>query len=296
MKASVARVLILMVGGLGMALPAAAASATCDRACMTGLISQYVDALVAHDPSRLPVAPDARVNEDFKASKLGEGLWKTVTAKTDFRHDYIDLRKQVAAAHVVLKEGDVNVLLSVVLHVTDRKISGIETQVQKVDSSSRFRPTELGKPVRGMDDAVPKGKRQSRESMVRTALLYPEGLRIGSFIDAGTPFAASAYRVENGVITAGQGCGRADCSMYSQNITVHPGIIASVAAVDEEQGTVLLWMNFGHAGNSYGEGNSLVTYESFKVWGGEIHSVNAFFKGMPISTARFWPSTDKVYR
>ncbi len=91
------------------------------------------------------------------------------------------------------------------------------------------------------------------------------------------------------MITAGGGCGRADCGMYAQNITVHPSIIASVAAVDEENGTVLLWMNFGHAGTSYGEGNSLVTYEAFKVWGGQIHSINAFFLGLPISTARFWP-------
>ena len=43
--------------------------------------------------------------------------------------------------------------------------------------------------------------------------------------------------------------------MYEQNIIVHPSIIASVAAVDEENGTVLLWMNFGHTGNAYGEGN-----------------------------------------
>ena len=75
---------------------------------------------------------------------------------------------------------------------------------------------------------------------------------------------------------------------------VHPSIIASVAAVDEENGVVLLWMNFGHTGSSYGEGNSLVTFEAFKVWGGQIHSINAFFKGLPVGTGRFWPSSDPV--
>ena len=67
-----------------------------------------------------------------------------------------------------------------------------------------------------------------------------------------------------------------------------------MAAVDEENGVVLLWMNFGHTGSSYGEGNALVTFEAFKVWGGQIHSINAFFKGLPISTSRFWPSADPV--
>ena len=32
-----------------------------------------------------------------------------------------------------------------------------------------------------------------------TALLYPEGLRIGTSLDAKTPFAKEAYRVENGL-------------------------------------------------------------------------------------------------
>jgi hypothetical protein len=273
----------------------AAAAENCDRACLSGLITQYVDALVARDVAKLPLTkPDVKFTEQGKAMKLGEGLWKTATGKGTFRHDYLDLKKQVAAAHVVVLEGQVQVLYSVLLHIKDRKIDGIETLVQRTGSDGRFRPTELGKPVRGMDDPVPSGKKMSREAMVRTALTYTEGLRVGSFIDAGTPFSADAYRVENGMILAGPGCGRADCGLYAQNIIVHPGIIASVAAVDEENGTVLLWMNFGHTGTSYGEGNALVTYEAFKVWGGQIHSINAFFLGLPISTARFWPSSDPV--
>jgi len=75
---------------------------------------------------------------------------------------------------------------------------------------------------------------------------------------------------------------------------VHPSIIANVAVVDEENGVVVLWMNFGHTGDSYGVGNSLVTFEAFKVWGGEIHSVNAFFKGLPVGTSRYWPTSDRV--
>jgi hypothetical protein len=272
----------------------AAAAGNCDRACLTALISQYVDALVARDHSRLPLAAKVRVTEDSRAIPLGEGLWKTVTGKGSFRHDYLDTRKQVAASHVVVLEGQNQALLSVLLHVQDSRIAGIETLVQRITPASRFQPTELGKPVRGMNDPVPAGRKQSRKSMIRTALTYPEGLRVGSFTDGRTPFAPATYRVENGVITAGEGCGRGDCGMYAQNIILHPGIIASVAAVDEENGVVLLWMNFGHTGSAYGEGNALVTFEAFKVWGGQIHSINAFFKGLPLATARFWPSSDPV--
>jgi hypothetical protein len=195
---------------------------------------------------------------------------------------------------VLLQVGKTQALLSLLLHVKDRRIAGIETLVQRVPTEGRFQPTELGKPVKGMNDPVPAGKKQSRVSMIRTALTYTEGLRIGSFIDGGTPFAPDTYRVENGVITAGAGCGREDCGMYAQNLLLHPSIVASVAVVDEDNGVVVLWMNFGHTGSSYGEGNSLVTFEAFKVWGGQIHSINAFFKGMPIATSRFWPSADPV--
>lgn len=266
----------------------------CDRDCLTNMITQYVEALMEHDPSKLPLDDHARYTEDGRAAILGGGIWQSLTAKGTFRQDYIDTRKQVAAAHVHFFEGDTQVLVSALLYVKDKKITGIETLVQRVTPESRFQPTELGAPIRGMNDPVPRGKKQSRASMIQTALTYTEGLRIGNFTDGGTPFAAEAYRVENGVITAGQGCGRADCGMYTQRLLVHPGIIASVAAVDEENGVVLLWMNFGHTGSSYGEGNALVTFEAFKVWGKEIHAINAFFKGLPISTSRYWPSSDPV--
>jgi hypothetical protein len=264
----------------------------CDRACLTGLMTQFINALVAHDPATLPLAATVKYTEDSRTAQLGQGIWKSVTAAGGFRQDYIDTRRQLAAAHVLLREGDTQVLYSVLLHVSSMKITGIETLAQRVAGGGRFQPTELGKPIRGMNDPIPAGKRNSREQMIRIALTYPEGLRVGNFTDGGTPFAANSYRVENGIITADETDARR--RMYEQNIMVHPGVIASVAAVDEDNGTVLLWMNFGHTGDSYGVGNALVTFEAFKVWDDKIQSVNAFFKGLPISTARFWPSSDPV--
>ena len=270
-------------------------AADCDRACLSGLVTQYVDALVEHDPKPLPVAPNVRFTEDSRELELGEGLWQTVTGKGDFRHDYLDTEKQIAAAHIELFEGTTPVLYSLLLHVEDGRIAGVESLVQRITPDSRFQPTELDKPIRGMNDAVPAGKRQARESMIATALTYTEGLRIGNFTDAETPFAPETYRVENGVITAGEGCGFGNCGMYSQRIMLHPSIVASVAAVDEEAGVVVLWMNFGFT-NSYGPGNSLVTYEAFKIWDGQIHAINAFFAPLPISTPRSWPSADPLPR
>jgi hypothetical protein len=279
--------------GLAALIPQAAAAQDCDRQCLSGMITTYVDAMVARDHSRLPLAGEVRFTEDGRILPLGEGLWKTASGKGTFRQDYLDTTAKVAAAHVELREGANPVLYSVVLHMDGQRIGGIETLVQRITPQSRFQPTELGKPIRGMNDPVPAGQRQSREAMIATALTYTNGLRIGSFIDAETPFAPEAYRVENGVITAGEGCLLPECGLTRQAIMVHPSILPSVAAVDEENGTVLLWMNFGFT-NSYGEGNALVTFEAFKVYGGTIHAINAFFAPLPISTPRVWPTLDRV--
>lgn len=284
-------VAILVFVALPGFLPAAAVAQSCDRACLSGLLTQYVDAVVARDPARLPVTANVRFTQDSQEMKLGDGIWKSVTAKTGFRHDYLDTAKQVAASHVLLMEGSNHIMYSVLLYVKDRKIAGIETLVQRVTPDARFQPTELGGPVKGMNDPVPVGKKMSRAEMIRTALTYTEGLRVGNFTDGKTPFADGTYRVENGVITAGPGCGRPNCGMYAQHIMLHPSIIGNVAAVDEEAGIVLLWMNFGYT-DSYGPGNALVTFEAFKIWGGEIHSILAFFRPLPLATSRNWPALD----
>jgi len=268
---------------------ATAQAAECDRACLGGMIAKYVEAIVAHNPEALPLAPTVRFTEDSRELPLGDGAWKTVTRAGSFRQDYLDVRRGIAASHVELYEAGAQLQYSVVLRVVDQKIAGIETLINRVTADSRFQPDSLSKPLRKMNDAPPAGKRMSREELIRVALTYPEGLRIGSFPDA-TPFAKDAYRVENGLFIAGDGCPRATCAgMYTQRVILHPNVVASVAAVDEDAGIVLLWMNFGYT-NSYGPNNALVTFEAFKVWGGEIQAINAFFRILPLETPRFWPS------
>jgi hypothetical protein len=288
------RFLQVVPGALALvAMTASAAQAAdCDRACLKGMITTYVDAMVAHDPARLPLAANARFTEDSQDLKPGEGLWKTVTKKGDFRQDYIDAKKQIAASHVMLFEDNATVLYSVVLRVADQKITGIETLVDRLMPNSRFKPDSLEKPLGGMSAPVPAGKRMPRAEMIAAALRYPEGLRIGNFTDAKTPFSKEAYRVENGMFIAGEGGPRPNApGLFTQKIMLHPDVKASVAAVDEEEGIVLLWMNFGDT-NSYGPGNALVTFEAFKVWGGEIHAINAFFRILPKETQRGWPSAE----
>jgi hypothetical protein len=158
---------------LGWMTTGTARAAGCDRACLQNLLTTYLDAMVSHAPSQLPLAANARFTENSNELKLGDGLWKTVTRKGDFRQDYIDRKRQIAAAHVVLYEGDTQILYSVVLHVAKRKISGIETLVYRVTADEKSKPDQLDKPILQFTYALrprglPRGEREpDRRSRVQ---------------------------------------------------------------------------------------------------------------------------------
>lgn len=204
---------ILFVAGLLFALsPASAQSqqpaAACDRECLRGMLTRYLDALIAHDPGRLPLAPNARFTEDTVEKRLGEGLWKTASLSLGtFRQDILDVRTGTAGTHVVMREGAAPMLFQARLKVVSGKISQIDTTVvRNKDEGMIFRPDVLKTASAAMNLIPDASQRNTREEMEKLALLYPAGLKIGSFVKAGTQFAPNAYRLENGQLMAGPGC------------------------------------------------------------------------------------------
>ena len=80
-----------------LSLFAAAASlraspADCDRDCLRGFLSTYLEALAAHNPAALPVAKKVRFTEDSVEIHLGDGLWKTASRIRPYRQDVLDTR------------------------------------------------------------------------------------------------------------------------------------------------------------------------------------------------------------
>ena len=265
-------------------------SAACDRECLRSFTTRYLDALVAHNPSALPVAANVKFTEDTVEMKLGEGLWKTASLLRPYRLDILDARQGVAASQVVVEEAGTPVMLMLRLKVADGKITEVETQVTRNQAEgSIFDVNALQTPSKAMILPPDASKRESRESATRIAELYPAGLKAGSFVTVDTPFAPEAYRFENGRLMAGPGCSFAPgCdNIKSQRIPKLSGITWRVAAVDEEPGIVLLRMNFGPA-STFVAGKSLNVWEAFKVHGGQIHAVEAFMKNMPAGAGSGW--------
>jgi hypothetical protein len=300
--------------GLLILCTAAASAADCDRACLKNMMTTYLNALAAHDPSKAPLASNVRFTEDSKDLKVGDGFWKTATKVGDYRQDFIDVKEQVVASHVIVEETGKPAMFTARLKVANGKITEIETLVAHGNERMGGGAANLVvRPDMGVEP--PAGQKNKRDDLIKIADFYPRGLTIGGFDKVDAPFAKDAFRIENGMVMAGPGCGRgtpsgrpagdkgavsskapqdvAGClEIKTQKIITHPDLTKSVVAVDEEQGIALLWMNFGDTG-SYGEGNALVIFEAFKIYGGQIHAVQAFMKVLPKDTQRGWGETLK---
>jgi len=262
----------------------------CDRACLAGFITDYLDAVVAEDPTAVALADEVRFTEDTVEMEVGQGLWATASGLRDYRQDILDVREGIAASQAVLEEAGSPVLLMLRLRVEDGRVTEIESVVTRSrEEGILFNVDGVESADRTVMDYIPRAsERLSRDEAIRIAEFYPAGLTIGSFVTVDAPFGPDAYRLENGGIMAGPGCSRPGCEdIKAQQIIGHPDLTTRVVAVDEEMGIVLLRMNFGDTG-SYGPGNALIVWEAFKVYGGQIHAVEAFMEIMPADAPTGW--------
>jgi len=267
--------------------PAAAPAPTCDRECLRGMITTYLYALVKHDTSKLPVSEKLRVTEDAIEKPLDKvGLVRTVTRLRGFRQDFLDERAGMAGADVMVEETGAPMMLVVRLKVVDRKITEIETVAthSRIDGLI-FNIDGLSAPSEVMNYAPRPEQLASRDDAIKAALHYPEGLNAAKTFEAvNAPFAPDAYRYENGQVMAGPDCkfapGCQNISTQSLAIFNRIGPVSTrVIGVDERMGIVWLRMAWGVREPG---GDQLTVWESFKVFDGQIHAVEAFMKILPV--------------
>ncbi len=273
-----------------LVLASSANAQDCDRACLRGTIDQYLDALVKHDTSLLPLAPSVRFTEDHRDAQLGAGTWQSIERLGDFRQDVLDPQTHNAGVHVLAYENGMPVLIATRLKVEGGKVSEIEsTVVRNREEGMIFNPDAITTASAAMNVTPTPQQRNTRAEMIELALRYPEGLRVGSFVASNAQFGEQAYRFENGQLMAGPGCSfLPGCDkIREQRLPTLAGIKAQVAAVDEEQGIVWLRMNFGPGSLMRGEGE-LSVWEMFKIYDGKIQAVEAFMEEVPQDTPFGW--------
>jgi hypothetical protein len=248
---------IAALAALASAGQAAAAEPACDRACLEVFVDRYVDALVAHDPARLPLAEGVKFTENGQTLQLGDGLWGTIEAREAYRLVFADPQAEEVGAFVTVKESGRHQILGLRLKVVDGKISEIETLVVRPKTGVVFGAPEAltDKPI--FHRTLTPAQRRSRAELVRIANSYFEGLVQAT--ETLTPFDDDCQRIENGVITANNpdvptggfavwklGCHAQFATHFSQFITRIRE--RRFPVVDEERGLVYAEGFFDHAG------------------------------------------------
>jgi hypothetical protein len=261
-------------------------AATCDRECLRGKVTQLLYAFLKHDVSGLPVADNVRVTEDAVEKPLAKvSLVNTVTRLRGFRQDIIDERAGVAGADVVVEETGAPVLLVVRLKVVADKLAEIELVATRGRAEGLiFNIDGLSAASAVMNYAPRPEQLATRDKAIEAAMHYPQGLNAAkTFAAVNAPFAADAYRYENGQVMAGPDCkfapGCQNISTQSLAIFQRLGDVQTrVIAVDERMGIVWLRMAWGVRERG---GDQLTVWESFKVYDGQIHAVEAFMRILP---------------
>ncbi|MEP7312827.1 MAG: hypothetical protein ABI859_09600 [Pseudomonadota bacterium] len=173
------------------------AAASCERQCLAGFITTYLDALKAHDPRKLPVTTAVRFTENGVAIPLGEALWTTIGGLGAYRVDYLDVESQQAASHVAFIENGKAGLMALRLKISDGRIAEIETVLNRSSPMALTMP-----PVEPLwTEAEPAVTRLSRAQLAAETENYLKAVSRsdGSLVKFNK---ASCARLENGNVMA----------------------------------------------------------------------------------------------
>src|SRR5918993_1987423 len=177
-------------------------AAGCDRACLEGFVDRYFAALIADEPSAVPLARNIRFTENGQVLPLGEGLWKSMKsagtyrlAVTDPDAGQIALMTTVVEDHADPAQG-VPALMALRLKVADGSISEIE-QVLERNPQTAQRVEALGAPRAAFSTPIPAAERMSRAALIETANKYFTGMQRNDG-KGDYPFHPRCDRIENG--------------------------------------------------------------------------------------------------
>lgn len=271
--------LVLTVPALFAQGKGKAATPACSRACLEGYVDRYLDAMLAHDPSKIPFARDVRFTEQGQRLTLPDGLWNTMTAKGAFKVYVPDVEAQSVAFFGSIQEMGAGAVLGLRLKVRNGQITEAEQFIQRSPSSAAGFERIGYKWL----DPIPPTERASREELIRVSDLYFTGMAKNDG-KGEYPFADDCHRIENGANSTNaptpSGQQRPDpktANSYSGQWTCleqfQSGLLYFVsrirdrryAAVDPERGVVFVFTFFDH---SAGDTRNFETPDGRKVSAG----------------------------
>jgi len=273
---------------------AAAQNTACDRACLKTFVDGYFDALVARDPSKLPVATTVKYTENGRVLDLGEGFWKTSGTPFRYRDYVLDPDTGGAASFTALKEYDGTAQLFLRLKIANRQITEIETFVVRIGDQRWFAPQALETMSDIFAQTVPAASRHTRVELSAAADAYFTAVETEGtpqFVQA--PFGPGLKRFENGLQTT-----NVKENPIVERHTWTPELQLERASykgtlvrdrrypvVDVEHGSVLAVATFRREGEHT---PTLLLAEIFKVTDGKLREIRAVILNVPNGAGTGW--------
>jgi len=285
---------------------------SCDRQCLYGFLDQYLDALKAKDPSRLPLAKGVRYSENNVEMQIGDGVWGTITGLGSYNLRTADPANGAVGCYGIVQETNTVSIFALRLKVADSKISEAEILIRRSGAESGpfpNKPTLESNPV--FEEIVPPADRSPRERMIALADGYFNTLQLndGTLF---TQFYDDCDRWENGLLTthnpdlvktiavANLGCAQQfKLGNYRYDDRVRD---RRFFLVDEERGLVMSAGFIDHAGRlenfTLTDGtpikspmrtpSTLCLLELFKIRDGKIQKIEAVFISVPYNMPSPW--------
>ncbi len=294
--------------GRGGPAPLPVETMHCDRACLLDIANQYLAALVAHDPSKAPMAADAKFVEQAKAIKVGEGLWQTATGgPTAFKIFVPDPVSEQVGFLGMMQESGKPMELGLRLKVFNKQITEAEHLKATITQPSQLANLQTLRP--GL--TTPPKEKETRDYLLWAGASYYNALvnSDGSL----APFANDCVRRENGMQTTGNpaspqnpiapyGCAKQLDTRAMSYIKVIDNRRVEIA--DPETGLVMGFSQFRHPmkekvlkivgvpGYTERPVNfapfDLPAAHIFKVDGGKIHEIEAMGFSLPYNSPTGW--------
>jgi len=314
---------LLFAAALSLALPAAAQAQDCDRACLIKMADDYAAALVAHDPSRVPLAADAVTVENAKKIARGEGLWSHATGgMTEFQIHVPDPVSQQVGLMAMMEVDGKPALVGIRLKRVAGRIVEAEHMVAGNLSPPALANLQTVRPA--ILREVPDEYADSRGRLLYIGKSYYDALDNNN--GAYAPFADDCERHENGFQTSrnpmtrpgqtssgdpnfaylgGLGCeAQMNTNMWEYIDTIDN---RRVEIADPVTGLVWGMSHFHHDMKepsyrligvpgqterviraSTGAGFDLPAIHIYKVWGGKLHEIEAMGVVLPYMSPTGW--------
>lgn len=297
------------------------AATACDYSCLTSLVDQYLQAMVAHDPSRIPTTANVRLTENTIPLKLGDALWGTMSGVGSYKLYFADPEGGSAGIEASIRENGTPAILLLRLKAAGRKISEIEVMVHR-NAAEAEALEKFGQPNPDWTRALEPAQRVSRQQMWKIANAYFDGiLRSDS---SAVPFDPKCDRILDGYKDTNNPTAkgwfdkdsfRPDAMGIAENMNTHIwSYIHSITprrmlVLDEKMGIAVGMFMFNHPGNVTfadvpGVGkvpmppvvkhpSSVLMGEFFKIESGKIHQIEGVSISLPYGAKTGWETASK---